>query len=129
VNRWLVDTNVIIDASRAGGHVLAAAADFLATAARTGELWSVTPVRTEVAWLLRPEESAVVHALFDRIFWLDVTVDIADRAAAFGQRYGPSHGIGVVDAIIAAAAETLSATVATRNVRHFPMFPGLARPY
>jgi predicted nucleic acid-binding protein len=125
----MVDTNVIIDASRSGGPVSAAAADFLATAARTGELWSVTPVRTEVAWLLRPEESAVVHALFDRIFWLDVTIDIADRAAAFGQRYGPSHGIGVVDAIIAAAAESLSATVATRNVRHFPMFPGLNRPY
>lgn len=95
----------------------------------TGELWSVAPVRTEVAWLMRPEETVVVRALFDRIFWLDVTVDIADRAAAFGQRYGPSHGIGVVDAIIAAAAEALSATVATRNVRHFPMFPGLQRPY
>ena len=125
----MVDTNVIIDASRSGGPVSAAAVDFLATAARTGELWSVTPVRTEVAWLLRPEESTVVYALFDRIFWLDVTVDIADRAAAFGQRYGPSHGIGVVDAIIAAGAEAISATIATRNVRHFPMFPGLTRPY
>ena len=127
--RWVVDTNVIIDASRSRGSAGAAASDFLATAARTGELWSVTPVRTEVAWLLRPEESAVVHALFDGIFWLDITVDVADRAAAFGQRYGRSHGIGVVDAMIAAAAEVLSATVATRNVRHFPMFPGLAAPY
>jgi len=129
MSRWVIDTNVIIDASRSGGSASAAASTFLETAARTGELWSVTPVRTEVAWLMRPEESAVVHALFDRIFWLDVTVDIADRAAGFGQHYARSHGIGVVDAIIAAAAEVLSATVATRNVRHFPMFPGLTRPY
>lgn len=129
MNRWVIDTNVIIDASRSRGADPIAAADFLARAARDGELWSVTPVRSQVAWLMRPEETVVVRALFDRIFWLDVTVDIADRAAAFGQRYGPSHGIGVIDAIVAAAAEQLSATVATRNVRHFPMFPGLQRPY
>jgi predicted nucleic acid-binding protein len=129
MNRWVIDTNVIVDVSRSTGPLAAAASDFLETAARTGELWSVTPVRTEVAWLLRPQESAVVYALLERIFWLDVTVDVADRAAAFGQRYARSHGIGVVDAIIAAAAEVLSGTVVTRNVKHFPMFPGLARPY
>jgi predicted nucleic acid-binding protein len=35
----------------------------------------------------------------------------------------------VVDAIVAAAAEFLSADLATVNVKDFPMFPGLRRPY
>ncbi len=129
MTRWVIDTNVLIDASRVRNASSDTAARFLARAALEGELWSVTPVRTEVSWLLRPDEVGRVRALFDQIFWLDVTTDVADRAGAFGQRYARSHGIGLVDATIAAAAEILSATVATRNVRHFPMFPGLTRPY
>jgi predicted nucleic acid-binding protein len=58
-----------------------------------------------------------------------VTTDIADRAGAFGQRFGGSHGLSPIDAIVAAAAEFLSADLATLNLRHFPMFPGLKRPY
>lgn len=115
MSRWVIDTNVIIDASRSRGTDPIAAANFLASAAREGELWSVTPVRTEVAWLVRPEEIGVVRALFDRIFWLDVTIDIADRAAAFGQRYGPSHGIGVVDAMVAAAAEQVASRLCCKS--------------
>jgi len=129
VNRWVIDTNILIDASRARDLASDASTRFLARAALEGELWSVTPVRSEVSWLLRPDEVGTVRALFDQIFWLDVTTDVADRAGAFGQRYARSHGIGIVDAIIAAAAEILSASVATRNVRHFPMFPGLQPPY
>lgn len=52
--------------------------------------------------------------------------DLADLAGDFGRRFGRSHGLDVVDALVAAAAEALSADVATLNVRHFPMFPGLA---
>ena len=129
MSRWVIDTNVFIDASRARDPATDPATMFLTRAARQGELWSVTPVRTEVAWLLRPDDVGRVRMLFDSVFWLDVTTEVADRAGAFGQRYARSHGVGLVDAIIAAGAEILSATVATRNIRHFPMFPGLTRPY
>jgi predicted nucleic acid-binding protein len=129
MNRWVIDSNVFIDASRAARSRSDPATRFLARAAREGELWSVTPVRTEVGWMMRDGELPIVQALFDRVFWLDVTTDIADRAAQFGRRYARTHGIGVVDAMIAAAAETLSASVATRNIRHFPMFPDLRPPY
>lgn len=129
MRRWLIDTTVLIDASRERDPRSAPASRFLARAAREGELWSVTPVRTEVRWAMRDNESKVVASLLDRLFWLDTTSDLADRAGEFGRRYGRSHGLDVVDAIVAAAAEFLSADLATVNVREFPMFPGLTRPY
>ena len=80
-------------------------------------------------WNVRPDEVATTRRVFDAIYWLDVTTSIADRAGAFGQRYGKSHGLGLVDATLAAPAQEMSGEVATLNVRHFPMFPGLKRPY
>jgi hypothetical protein len=70
-----------------------------------------------------------MRRLFASTYWLEVSESIADRAGYFGQRYGRSHGLDVVDAIVAAAAEFLSADLATVNVKDFPMFPGLRRPY
>ncbi len=129
MKRWLIDTPVFVDASRARDRSADPATDFLARAAREGELWSVTPVRTEIRWKMRPDEARIVNELFARTFWLDVTTDIADRAGAFGHRFGGSHGLSPIDAIVAAAAELLSADLATLNLRHFPMFPDLKRPY
>jgi predicted nucleic acid-binding protein len=129
VIRRVIDSTVFIDASREPRSGAGPATAFLVASAQEGELWSVTPVRTEVRWAMRTDEAALVDALLDRVFWLDVTADLADRAGEFGRRYGRSHGLDVVDALVAAAAELLSADVATTNVRDFPMFPGLARPY
>ena len=78
---------------------------------------------------MRSSESAIIERLLVSIYWLEVSTDIADRAGDFGRRFGKSHGLGVIDAIVAAAAEFLSADVATLNLRNFPMFPGLQRPY
>lgn len=129
MKRWLIDATVFIDASRDRDPKAGHASAFLARAAREGELWSVTPVRTEVRWAMRDDESRIVDRLLGRVFWLDVTADLADRAGEFGRRFGRSHGLDVVDALVAAAAEFLSADVATINVRDFPMFPDLRRPY
>jgi predicted nucleic acid-binding protein len=41
-----------------------------------------------------------------------------------------SHsGIGLGDYLVAAAAEILGREIATLNVRHFPMFDELERPF
>lgn len=121
----MLDSSVLIDASRGDPRAVA----YLRGVAGSAEVWSVTPVRTEVLWNLLPEEVATTRRIFDSVFWLEVTTSIADRAGAFGQRYGRSHGLDVIDATIAAAAEEISGDVATHNVRHFPMFPGLEPPY
>ncbi len=60
---------------------------------------------------------------------LAVDRDIAARAGAFVRHYGPSHSVEIPDAIIAATAEHHGLTLATLNVKHFPMFPRLKRAY
>ena len=40
-----------------------------------------------------------------------------------------SHGVGLPDALIAATAERAELHLASCNLKHFPMFPNLKRPY
>ncbi len=45
-----------------------------------------------------------------------------DRKGGLYRRdYGPSHGVGLADALIAATAELHQAKFVTLNARHFPM--------
>lgn len=121
----LLDSNVIIDVTRG----VEAARSFLRAAIDTDRVWSVTPVRTELLSGVRANEAERLRALMDEMEWQDITISIADRAGAYAARFARSHRIGVVDLFLAAAAVELGGTVVTRNVRDFPMFPGLQPPY
>jgi predicted nucleic acid-binding protein len=125
VSRLIIDTNVLIDASRSHPGAVA----FLDASSRQHELWSVTPVLTELRWGMVKGEQEVVDELIASMSWLDVDIDLAERAGEYGRLWRRSHNLSVVDAIIAAAADVLGAEVATLNVRHFPMFPDLRPPY
>ena len=125
MSRIVLDTSVLIDVTRG----LESARAFLRSVIETDELWSVTPVRTELLVGARPREVAEIWALFDLIQWQDVTAALADEAGALAARYSRSHRIGTVDSLLAAATIELGGTVATLNVRDFPMFPGLQPPY
>jgi hypothetical protein len=97
---------------------------------RDPRLVSVTPVRTEVLRGMRPGEETVTTGLLDLVEWVSVDVELADRAGELGRAYRRSHsGIDVVDLLLAAAVERHGADLLTRNVRHFPMFPGLRPAY
>ena len=54
-----------------------------------------------------------------------------DRALSDFTAYHLSHGLGLLDALIAACAVGLSATLCTFNDKHYQVVPGLvtARPY
>jgi predicted nucleic acid-binding protein len=79
---------------------------------------------------LRSGERVSAERLFAVIDWVEITESVAIRAGGLGRRWRRSHpGIGVADLAIAATAEELEATVATRNVKHFPMFGKLRSPY
>ena len=60
---------------------------------------------------------------------LDVTHEIGVRSGLFLKQYRASHNIGAIDALIAATAEIHHLQLATRNLKHFPMFKNLERPY
>jgi predicted nucleic acid-binding protein len=122
-----VDADVLIGVLRdAPGANRAVAAARL----RDPRLLGVTPVRTEVLRGMRPGEEEVTASLLSLVEWVSVDVGLADRAGEFGRTYRQSHqGIGIVDLLLAAAAERFGADLLTRNVRHFPMFPELRPAY
>jgi predicted nucleic acid-binding protein len=121
--RLLVDSSVLIDHLR--GY--ASATDLLLRLVRAGEeLWSVTPVRTEIIAGMRPGEEAATRALLDQLRWLDVDVDLADHAGETAGGYVRTHpGVDAIDYLLAAGAERVRASPLTTNVRHFPMIEGL----
>lgn len=123
----VVDTSVFIDHLRGA----TAARDALMGARSFGRriLGSVL-TRTEILGGMQAAEASRTHALLDVIEWIDVDQVIADEAGALARRYRRSHsGIDIADYLIAATTATRSAELWTRNVKHFPMFPGLAAPY
>jgi hypothetical protein len=63
------------------------------------------------------------------ISWVPLDEQIARRAGRLGRDFRRSHGLAVADLVIGATAQELGAQLATSNVRHFPMFPGLTAPY
>lgn len=86
--------------------------------------------RIELLQGLRSSERRRVEALFCLIRWISVDETIARRAGDLGRRWRRSHpGIGVADLSVAATAMELDFPLATRNVKHFPMFPALQAPY
>ena len=75
----------------------------------------------------REEQEILVLERSVRLLSLDR--DIAVRAGVFVRLYGASHNIDDPDAIIAATTEHHGLKLATLNIKHFPMFPKLKRPY
>jgi len=125
--RVVCDTSVLVDLLRGDPRALAL------LEARVGdgdELWGVVVTRSEVLAGMRSHERAATHALLDSLQWLDIDVEVADRAGDLARRYRRSHaGIELPDYLVAAGTELLGATMLTQNVRHFPMFPKLAPAY
>jgi predicted nucleic acid-binding protein len=123
----IIDADVLIDVVK--GNV--AARDALAEARAAGvHLWSVAPVRAEILRGVFGSEIALATGLLDVLEWLDVNADLADRAGEIGRPFVRSHqGISITDLLLAAAVERVGGQLLTRNVRHFPMFPGLRPAY
>ncbi len=120
----IIDTTVLIDASRG----LAPAINFLDLHA--GELLASEISRVELLQGVRSGELDLLESLMDTVEWVPVFEEIARRAGTLGQVWRRSHsGIDVPDLVIAASAQITGATLATLNVKHFPMFPGLQPAY
>lgn len=120
----IIDTTVLIDVSKGTPK---AAAFFERHA---GELLASEISRVEVLQGARAHELALIEELFEVIEWIPVFEEIARRAGTLGQVWLRSHsGIDTPDLIIAASAQLADARLATLNVKHFPMFPGLQPAY
>ena len=123
----IVDTSVLIQVLRGDEQ----ARTLLRAAIGGGEPVAASVLtKVEVLAGMKPSEEASTRRLFDSLAWIEVDDDLADRAGELANRYTPSHpGIDPVDYVIAATVERLDAELWTHNLKHFPMFPGLQRPF
>lgn len=122
----LVDSDVLIAHLRG----VPSARDWLVGARSRGPLAISAVTVAEITGGVRDGEERAVHTLLAALTTQPVTDAIARRAGALRREFGRSHsGIGLGDYLIAATAMELGHELATLNVRHFPMFRGLAAPF
>ncbi len=70
---------------------------------------------------LRPGEETVTEAFFHARGDVVIDAETGRRAGGYLSRYGPSHGVEIADALVAAAASTTGLHLWTLNRKHYPM--------
>ena len=120
----VLDTSVLVDHLRSSTP----ATEYLASLTDRPTCSEIS--RIEVIQGLRSAERRAADKLFALVSWVPVNEAIARRAGELGRKWRRSHpGIGVADLAIAATVEHIDTALATRNLKHFPMFQGLSAPY
>ncbi len=123
--QWLVvATDVLIDYLRDRPQAVA----FLEGTEQPLALSAIT-VAELYAGVRDGEERQRLDAFVAAFAVLHLDRQSAQRAGLWRRQYGPSHGTGLADALIAASAEAADATLATLNRRHFPMLAEVLLPY
>jgi predicted nucleic acid-binding protein len=120
----LLDTCVVIDVLRGREAALA-----FVTALADAPYLSVITATEIVAGVRGAKERRQIEALLETYQVLDIGLEIAKLAGDYVRLYGPSHNVDPIDALVAATAKTHDLPLATLNLKHFPMFEKLKRPY
>lgn len=122
----LLDTDVLISHLRG----MSEARSWLHEASSHGPLVVSAVSVAELTGGMRSAERREVWHLLAVMQTEPVTELIAREAGALMRQYRRSHAaIGIADYLIAATALVRGYELATLNVRHFPMFPGLQPPF
>jgi predicted nucleic acid-binding protein len=122
----LVDTSILIDHLR--GHQ--GASDLIERERSAGALHASEITRLEVLAGMRTAEHDQTQSLLAVLHWHSVDAAVAEKAGELGRAWLPSHrSMDAADLAIAATAILIDARLLTLNVRHFPMFSDLSRPY
>lgn len=120
----LLDTCVLIDVLR--GRDAAAA---FVSGLKAAPVISVITATELIAGARGAKEDAAIDRILATYQVADIDLDIARLAGEYVKEYGPSHAVDPMDALIAATAKSKELDLATLNLKHFPMFRGLKRPY
>ena len=75
------------------------------------------------------KESKKLEIFIETFEVISLNKNIAKVGGLYRNKYKPSHGTGLADALIAATAKEINAQVVTFNVKHFPMFSDVIKPY
>ncbi|MCB0879362.1 MAG: type II toxin-antitoxin system VapC family toxin [Thermoleophilia bacterium] len=122
----LLDTGVVVDHLRG----VERATEFLVTTLANGDAACSRLTMVELAVGMRPHQEPEFSRLLQFVDIIEVDGQIGQRAEQLARTWGRSHAaIDVTDYVIAATADLRQFTLATCNVKHFPMFEGLTAPY
>ena len=123
----LVDSDILIAHFRG----VSEAQEWLVQSRReTGQLATSVVAVAEIAGGMRSHERREVVRFLSSLHVFPASERIGWQAAALMRAYRRSHpGIGLGDYLVAATAQVEGLELATLNVRHFPMFPGLEAPF
>jgi predicted nucleic acid-binding protein len=120
--RCLVDTDVLIDASRGAE----AAIEFLSHQERQRELAVRVITHMELmAGCRNTSELREVNRFLQRFAVIPINELISTLAVRFLMRYRLSYGLLIPDAFVAATASAGGYWLATRNLKHFQNIRGL----
>lgn len=120
----LIDTDVLIDFLR--GHE--SARDFMARLPKQVFVSAITVAELHVG-VRNGKERAILTGFFDTLEILPLDAETAAEGGLLRRDYGPSHGVGLNDALIAATAIRYKLELATLNRKHYPMLKTLRVPY
>ena len=120
----LVDTDVLIDYLRGRTE----AVEFLQSSSANLRISAVTIAELYVG-VREGREFEVLERFIGLFEVVPVTPELAKKAGLWRRDYGKSHGTGLMDAMIAACAETSASCLVTLNQKHFPMLNDVLIPY
>ncbi len=119
----LIDTDVLVDFLRGDDRAITYVNE------AKDRLHLSVVVIAELYAGVRPHETDFLDELVSVLPSIPVTPQIARSAGLLRNEYAASHGVRLADALIAATAMEEGLDLATRNIKHYPMLPGVAPPY
>lgn len=115
----LLDSDIVIEVTRAHDQTLLAKWTQLAA---TDEAVGYSPVTAAELWAgARPREHQSLTAFFGALLCLPADNETGRIAGNYMRLYRASHNLELADALIAAAAFQNTASLWTRNRKHYPM--------
>ena len=122
--KLLIDTNVLVDQLRG----IKPAIVFAKTLPEDTAISVITI--TEIFAGARSEQQRERAAALTRTYQiLPLDAGAAELAGTYMERFSKSHALDLADAAIAATAKFHDRALITLNLKHFPMFPHLRKPY
>ena len=114
MDEFLVDTDVLIDISK--GNVNAA--DFLANIIGTTFISIISPMELVIGARDKRDQVAIEKFIANYTI-KELSVNIGMRAYTLLTQYAKSHGLTIMDALIAATAIEHNLTLISKNEKHF----------
>ena len=121
---FLLDTDVLIDFFRKRAEAVELFRQFTSR-----PMISVVTVAELFTGVRDGSERTDLETFLLRSVTIEVDETTATQAGLWLREYRKSHGTGLADALIAAAAQAAGATLVTLNRRHFPMLGDILVPY